>query len=355
MPKPLPPLPTASNALAFITDEGFATGFLTTFASALIASNLDDFNIYIGYDQTNSIDRTWEQVIQLCERFNFPIQRCQRIPVDTDPFKAYAPLSNGSHCSYCRHYLASILQEPRLLYLDSDMLILDDLSKLVEQFPEGAPLAAVQDRYLLTHANDAYHLDGSKPINDTSPYFNSGMILFDTDKFRKRNALEQFSALHPRLSKISFTDQTYINIILKDQWAPLPARWNALTIPRQPSPLMDGNQTQGILHFVTRDKPWTLACLDSANILWHCVGRAIGVTVAPEVDTALDSLIDTHLQLPRTKLKLKMHYYRLRKAKQHKADRIARILDLPNQLKLIEQWLQKHLLGALPEPFRRLR
>jgi lipopolysaccharide biosynthesis glycosyltransferase len=118
---------------------------------------------------------------------------------------------------------------------------------------------------------------------------------------------------------------------------------------------MDGDKTQGILHFVTPDKPWTFACLDSANILWHCVARAIGVTVAPEVDTALDSLIDTHLQLPRTKLKLKMHYYRLRKVKQHKANRIARILDLPNQLKLIEQWLQKHQLGALPEPFHRLQ
>jgi lipopolysaccharide biosynthesis glycosyltransferase len=353
LPKPHAQLPAAPNALAFITDEGFATGFLTTFASALIASNLDGFNIYIGYDQTNPIDRTWKQVIQLCERFNFPIKRCQRTPIDFDQFKDYTAYSNGSHHTYGRHYLASIIQEPRLLYLDSDMLVLDDLSKLVEQFPAGAPLAAVQDRYILTHANDSYHLDGHKPTNDTSPYFNSGMLLIDTDAFKQRNVLEQFSALHPRLSKMTFTDQTFINVTVKDQWAQLPTRWNALTLPRQPSPLMDGDQTQGILHYVTREKPWTVACIDPANILWHCVARAIGVTVAPEIHTAIDSLIDTHLQLPRTRLKLKMHYYRLRKSTQRKAERTARTLDLHNQLPLIEQWLQAHQLGSLPEPFHR--
>lgn len=347
--------PTANHALIFITDEGYATGFLTTFASAFITSNLDNFNIYIGYDQSTPIDRTWEQVIKLCKRFNFPIQRCQRTPIDFDQFKDYNPLSTGSHHTYGRHYLASITKEPKCLYLDSDMLVLDDLSKLVELLPAGTSLAAVQDRYLLTHANDSYYLDGHKPTNDTSPYFNSGMMLIDTAEFKKRNVLKHFSELHPRLSNFTFTDQTFINVAFKDQWAPLPARWNALTLPRHPVPLMDGDQTQGILHYVTGEKPWINACIDPANILWHCVARAIGVTIAPEVQAEIDSLIATHLQLPRTRLKLKLQYYRRRKSKQHKAARTARTLDLHNQLTLIEQWLQKHQLGALPEPFRRLQ
>jgi len=122
-------IPTAKNALFLIANDAYAPGFLVTFASALISSNLDDFNIYIGHAKNESIDNIWETVIQLCERFKFPVERCQRVKIDLDKFKGFAAHHYDTHYTYGRVAIAEMLEEPILIILDSDMVVLDDLSK----------------------------------------------------------------------------------------------------------------------------------------------------------------------------------------------------------------------------------
>ena len=342
------------NALVFVTNDTYATGFLATFASALLVSNLDSFNIYIGHDQNDSIDSIWEKVIELCQRFDFPAERCQRIAIDLTQFKHYKPFANGSYHTYGRHYLATILKERTFIYLDSDMLVLDDLSKLVHLFPDDAQCAAVQDRCILTHANDPYHIDEKAPPHSESVYFNSGLLVLDPQQCREMQLLERFNELQSRLTNLRFTDQTFINIIFKDRWVQLPARWNAITIPVDPSPLViDGEQT-AILHFAAREKPWKAAHLDSPNILWHCLARHIDLEIDPAVNEALDQLIDRYRNISPIRLRLQAFYYGMRKSKRRKALKAQHWLDKHVDRPQIEAWLRAHNLPELSKLFPKL-
>ena len=346
--------PKIDQALVFVTNDEFRTGFLATFASALSASNLEQFNLYIGHDQNESIGGIWDEVVQLCQRFNFPIERCQRVAIDLTFSKKYKPFANGSHTTYARHYLATILKERTFLYLDSDMLVLDDLSKLVNRLPDDTQCAAVQDRCILTHAGDPYHLDGKAHSNDESPYFNSGLLILNTDTCRELQLLDRFNELQPRLSNLKFTDQTLINLIFKDRWVQLPARWNAITIPADPSPLTIEGEQVGILHFAASEKPWKAAHLDSPNILWHCVARQLGIEVDPAVNEALDQLIDKYNNLNRFTLRLKAILYRMRKSKRRNAIKAEHWLDKKIDLHQIEAWLKEHGFGILSKSFPNL-
>jgi lipopolysaccharide biosynthesis glycosyltransferase len=195
------------------------------------------------------------------------------LPVELKLFEQFSPgYANLSKLTYVR-FLAPRLLPPeisRILYLDVDLLILDDLEGLWQTDLAGAPVGAVADLFLHTtflakgldpQKERANHFRYGRGLPSVEHYLNAGVLLIDLDRWRAESLSERafdYLKQHPDTPHM---DQDALNAVLDKRWTPLPARWNVQDHYRR---IVPGEGGPGIVHFITRKKPW-LATSRSAN------------------------------------------------------------------------------------------
>lgn len=109
----------------------------------------------------------------------------------------------------------------RLLYLDGDIIIKDDLCDLVNiEFEDNKCIAVVPESGMLYSKNLIQH--------GISDYFNSGVILFDLEKMRQNNITELLVEAKKRNQDTTLMDQNIFNFVMKDMKILLPHRYNVL-------------------------------------------------------------------------------------------------------------------------------
>lgn len=111
----------------------------------------------------------------------------------------------------------------RLLYLDCDTLICEDLSELFETEMGTDPVAAVRDALTAD-----YKIRYGLLSEDT--YFNSGVLLFDIDNWKAGNCSKELQALFeiPEYRGTN-NDQDYLNRLLFNRLTLLSPRYNLQT------------------------------------------------------------------------------------------------------------------------------
>ena len=156
----------------------------------------------------------------------------------------------------------------RALWLDCDVIVLDDLATLWDTDLEGHPLAAVQDEivpFLSSRCGVApYRRLGLEP---SGRYFNAGVMLVDVDAWRGANvagrATDYLKEFH---QSVTFWDQEGLNVALAGKWVALEARWNHnASIPARRSP----SELPSILHFAGGLKPWRYPTRDPIRSLFY--------------------------------------------------------------------------------------
>lgn len=192
-------------------------------------------------------------------------------PVSLPTYPAFGHVSNAA---YLRLAIPALIPEAEtVLYLDADLLVLDDLGELLSWSLNGAPLAAVQDpEWPVLGVSD--FLLGWKDLGlpPDRQYFNSGVMLLDLAECRKSKLFDhahQFLTDHADL--IEYWDQDAINWAADDKWVRLPYRWNAHAIsprievsdylyrgePAVPAhQLIADERKAAVLHFTGPYKPW---------------------------------------------------------------------------------------------------
>lgn len=342
---------TRDYALVFAANNAFSPGFLVALASALATSNLDRFNIYLLYDQNEVIDDMSIAAQELCNRFNFPKEHFNTVPVELKDFESCDAYS-GNYLAYARMHAIHTLKESKILYLDSDMLVLGDLAELIQSIPETATCAAVLDSVILTHNKDGYLLDG-KPGPSDIRYFNSGLLILNSQKCNEMRLFDQFIELTTRLTNAQYADQSFLNVILKNQWFEVPQQWNRFTSPVNSAPIIAKPETTKILHYISPMKPWTYSNPDCANILWHAVAKSINVEVEMAVYNELVTKVKT---LKRRKkwgiMQFKHVYYKLRGKTGKKSKQLILTNELITTIPTMDNWLTKHGFKEIPKLLR---
>lgn len=148
--------------------------------------------------------------------------------------------------TYFRLLLAKILSSSvdRVLYLDADTIILSSVRELFNTDMENATLAGAPD----------LSSQGMSARLQLQNYINSGVLLIDLKQWRQRNYTSRcldYAARNPE--KLLYADQCTINIVLADSLYLLDGKWNRGVTAHAKSQTADG---AGVLHFITRDKPW---------------------------------------------------------------------------------------------------
>jgi len=152
----------------------------------------------------------------------------------------------------------------KLIYLDTDMLVIGDLKSLFEMNLDNYALGAVFDNYV--------KIQPEIGIIEEDKYFNSGMLLFNVPRWKELKLSEKainFLAQYPE--KIKFVDQCALNAVCVGHWLRLPMKYNLLYsyIPQYISShdLKKFINDVVVIHF-TLHRPWHLLCANRLRTIY---------------------------------------------------------------------------------------
>lgn len=172
--------------------------------------------------------------------------------------------------TYARLLLPSLLPDEIdvVVYLDSDLVIRDDVSELTQVELGALALAAVPD-YSVQEVGGPRSGIGdltSKPRDAT--YFNCGVIVMNLEAWRADGLADRVLSFAQRHSPLKHADQDALNAVVTE-WQELPLHWNVqsnihwlqhplhtdleTTLERERPALLD---SAPILHFSGPSKPW---------------------------------------------------------------------------------------------------
>lgn len=143
------------------------------------------------------------------------------IPIDNSAF----PLT-----AYMRVFSPYIVSPTvkKLIYLDVDTIVQDDISKLWNIPLNGYTVGAVQDIGKTVDCSWA-GIPNYMELGLTSDtkYFNSGVLLIDTHKWLSEDISGQvISALSKYKQHVRLADQYGLNVALANKWLELDPKWN---------------------------------------------------------------------------------------------------------------------------------
>ena len=149
----------------------------------------------------------------------------------------------------------------RVLFLDADLLVLDDVAQLWET-PLGHHTAGATPDAAIPFCRSprgVKNCDGWG-IPAEAVYFNCGVMLIDLVEWRNRDVTRRvYGYLRSVGERVDFIHQEALNAVLWNDWMPIESRWNLLgSLAGRPygTAQYGACENPGIVHFAGRFKPW---------------------------------------------------------------------------------------------------
>ncbi|MEL7006872.1 MAG: glycosyltransferase family 8 protein, partial [Bacteroidota bacterium] len=128
---------------------------------------------------------------------------------------------HASIANYFRLLIPDLLPKnlEKVVYLDSDIIVLCSLSELWNVNLNERPLAAVENVGFSDHSRLS--------IPEDRKYFNSGVLVIDVFQWRRKKIhISVLNYIRKNPENILFWDQDGLNALLYDEWVELDLRWN---------------------------------------------------------------------------------------------------------------------------------
>ena len=155
--------------------------------------------------------------------------------------------------TYFRLFIPNLYpQYDKAIYLDSDIVVLGDISELYNVDIGNNLVAAAPDDVIQTTKVFQEYAEKVVGVADYRNYFNAGILLMNLDEIRKFNFQDKFLYL---LETIKFTvaqDQDYLNRLCKGKVKIIDKGWDRMPIANDDLPIEDIK----IIHYNLADKPW---------------------------------------------------------------------------------------------------
>jgi lipopolysaccharide biosynthesis glycosyltransferase len=261
--------------IALASNERYFPGLYCAVTSAL--SQLDaarkvDLKVLDGGISSTSRDTLSRFIDRVGEHV-----RLEFVTVDDSIFRDATLGPAQSHMTYCRTLLPHLLDVPRLIYLDCDVLVFRDLSELFDlEFPLGKILAAVPDSETLTLGDDSRTLAGAMNLPAVRRYFNVGVMLLNLGELTKQNFTERSLEFFKNWrGHYRFCDQSAINFLLHEQIHELPEYWNRASWHFD---AQQDNDLDCVLHYTT-SAPWLGGKRGPAQVLFERFAVDAGLPV----------------------------------------------------------------------------
>ena len=182
-----------------------------------------------------------------------------------------------SRASYFRLDIANILDKSieKIIYLDCDLLVYDDIEKMWQLDMGGKPVAATCDLGIMASARVRKQKNKFIGLPFDAPYFNAGVLIMDLKKWRDGNYAEAIIALATQ-NKYPNHDQDALNKFFMNNWQEIPLRWDVippvfnlflkiLNKPDLRKKAIEAKLNPAIFHYAGGYKPWEYEIHDGFN------------------------------------------------------------------------------------------
>jgi lipopolysaccharide biosynthesis glycosyltransferase len=171
---------------------------------------------------------------------------------------------------YARLLAPALLADdcPRVLYLDADMIALRPLEELWATELGTRLCACAQDLAVPTVASGNAIRDHARlGLDPGAPYFNAGVMLIDSAKWRAAGIGERALAyLAEHVTAVNLFDQEALNVAIAGRWLRTSFAWNLIaSVAGRPFLAVDAGERDdyeaslrdpGIVHYAGTLKPW---------------------------------------------------------------------------------------------------
>lgn len=250
--------------IVFAADDRYAQHAAVAMASILLhAAAPERFHFFVLDDGVTAEkkEKTEKTVAALGGK------RLTFLPIAGEAFDGFHVSAQLSRTAYVRLAAAELLPDivARALYLDCDLLFFDDAAHLYQMDMAGRPLAAVPDCGIMTSARRRREKAACIDLPPGAPYFNSGVLLFDADVWRRKGYARQLLSL-AKEHAYPHHDQDVLNAFFRANWQGLPLRWNVippvwlmlLKVAASPwrHEAAAAREDPAVLHYAGSYKPW---------------------------------------------------------------------------------------------------
>ena len=183
---------------------------------------------------------------------------------------------------YARYFFPDCFPSlSRIIYLDQDVLVVDDIRELWEADMEGQPIAAARLSRVGAEFRNQFNLKDSALLgyNEHESSLNNGVLLYDLDAWRLPDAnyteqLLAWTALNRERQLYLLGSQPPFNLVFYNKYKVLDSRWNVMDLAglarlhtQEPITLPHADIVDAaILHWNGVLKPWS--CPGHYGELW---------------------------------------------------------------------------------------
>ena len=242
-----------------------------------LIKHINSDSIYGIYVLVTDVDKKNQELLESLSRKNVEV-KC----LDISDFTKDVTLKESIHLSvetYYRLFIPIVLpQYERIIYLDSDICVLDDVAKMLKYDLCGKSVGVVRDvqcGHLKKHSLEIGNLDYRKT-------FNAGVLVMDTRKFENDKVRDKCLAIlnedyKRKVRRFIFADQDALNVVLYENVCFIDDEWNVQSqFAWRPQTLTDEYKNRyftlldsaKIMHFAGDRKPWMYPELPKADVFW---------------------------------------------------------------------------------------
>lgn len=251
----------------FSTDDNYIP-FLDVAISSLIENASKEYSYRIVVLNTGLREENVAKIKQN-ERLGFSIDFVD-ISEEVENIKSrFKNVYHFSVVTYYRLFIASLFPEyEKIVYLDCDLVVLGDVSRLYHTDIGDNILAAAPEQFVQNTA--AFRKYAEKALGvDPDTYVNAGVLIINLEEFRKNEIEEQFVRL---ITEYDFDlldpDQAYLNYLCQGKIYTLPNGWN-----KEPMSLpLEGKKN--IVHYALYKKPWQYDDTMDGEYFWRYAKRS---------------------------------------------------------------------------------
>jgi len=251
-------------AIAF--DQNFITPFYVLLTSLFL--NNGKHNIVFHTIAEDLEDSEKQRILNFVRQHNAAIFFYSLDKKIVQQFTLAKDSPHITAATYYRLYFPELIPPgiDYLLYLDTDIVVIGDISKLYQTSLGNLPVGAVSDPKILKRPDLGIEKEGE--------YFNAGVLLINIKEWKLQEVTQraaEFLINFPE--KIILADQDALNAILAGSWYKLDKGYNITfyDVPlrikeKQIEPFL---KDKIIIHYTTQNKPWLLTCTNRLRNVYH--------------------------------------------------------------------------------------
>lgn len=266
-----PPIIVATTA-----NDNYFHGLCVTVLSAIVSTH-PDFPLSFRIFDTGISEPHKQLLAQLCGELKSGTE-LRFLPITESQFTGLNTDHGGGYSTYARLLMGSLIPESRVIYIDSDFLVLQDLSQAWSAEMAGNMMLATRD--MDTPDGKPSKLAADCPFAPAEQvngfdYYNCGFLVVDLDAWRETLVEDvAFSQIKGYESQLKAWDQTILNYVLRGKIGEIDPNW-CWSCQFGKIPLNCN------IHYISRMKPWNAWATLPAYKLWYLFHRIFVAALLP--------------------------------------------------------------------------